>query len=189
MDLTCRPSLLFAVPLTCAMLLLPVGVASAAGCANETLVPDASNAVQIRAATRCLINRERARFGRKALAASVSLNVPAQSFAQQMVTDSFFDHVGPNGGSVVLRVKRQSNYITKRASRYAIAENIAWGSEELAAPLETVKSWMASSGHRRNILDRRYRDIGIGVALGAPEDVGDAAAATYSTVFGQRGKC
>lgn len=188
MDLTCRPSLPLAVPLTCAMLLLPAGVASAAGCANEMLVPDASNAMQIRAATRCLINQERTRVGRKTLAASVALNVPAQSFAQQMVKGSFFDHVGPTGGSVVLRVKRQSNYLTKRTSRYAIGENIGWGSEELAAPLETVKSWMESSGHRRNILDRRYRDIGIGVAVGAPEDVGDASAATYTTVFGHRGK-
>jgi len=190
MELSSRTSLLFALPLTCAtMLLLPAGAASAAGCANERLVPDASNTVQIRAATRCLINKERARFGRKRLAASAPLNIPAQSFAQQMVKGGFFDHVGPAGTSVLLRVKRQSNYINKRTPRYAVGENIAWGSEELATPFETVKSWMQSPGHRRNILDRRYRDIGIGIAVGAPEEVDGASAATYSTVFGHRSKC
>ena len=42
--------------------------------------------------------------------------------------------------------------------------------------------------HRDNILDRRYRDIGVGVASGAPEDVGGALGGTYSAVFGQRSK-
>jgi uncharacterized protein YkwD len=189
MELSARPYLLLALPLTCAMLLLPAGAASAAGCADERLLPDASNTAQIRAATRCLINKERARFGRKRLAASASLNIPAQSFAQQMVKDAFFDHVGPAGVSVLLRVKRQSNYITKRTPRYGVGENIAWGAGVLATPLETVRSWMHSPGHRRNILDRRYRDIGIGVAMGAPEEVPGASAATYSTVFGHRCRC
>lgn len=163
MELSSRTSLLFALPLTCAtMLLLPAGAASAAGCANERLVPDASNTVQIRAATRCLINKERAPVGRKRLAASAPLNIPAQSFAQQMVKGGFFDHVGPAGTSVLLRVKRQSNYINKRTPRYAVGENIAWGSEELATPFETVKSWMRSPPqHPRPPLPRhRHRRCG-----------------------------
>jgi uncharacterized protein YkwD len=45
---------------------------------------------------------------------------------------------------------------------------------------------MRSSGHRRNILDRRFRHIGIGVASGAPDDVGAQPAATYTTDFGFR---
>jgi uncharacterized protein YkwD len=185
---TFRPAVLFAVSLTCAMLLMPVGAASAAGCPNETLIPNANNTLLISVATRCLINQERARFGRKPLAASAALNVPAQRFAQLMVSQRFFGHVGPEGDSVLLRVKRQSNYISKRTGRYALGENIAWGSDELGSPLQIVDFWMHSSGHRRNILDRTYRDVGIGVASGAPEDVGGDPAGTYSTVFGQQSK-
>lgn len=186
MDRAPRPALLFALLLTCAMLLVPVGAASAAACANATLVPDASNTVQIRAATHCLINRERARLRRKPLAASAALDVPAQRYAQQMVGERFFDHVSPAGTTVLTRVKSLSNYITKRTALRAVGENLAWGCSALATPVQIVKSWMNSPGHRRNILDRRFRDIGIGAAAGAPEDVGDSPAGTYSTVFGRR---
>lgn len=156
------------------MLFMPAGAASAAGCANETLVPSASNTAQIREATRCLINQERARMGRKPLAASPALAAPAQSFATQMVKEGFFDHVSPTGSSLLMRVKH-SRYVNKRSrARYKVGENIAWGLYELATPVQIIKSWLCSPGHRDNILDRRYRDIGVGVASGAPEDVGDA---------------
>jgi uncharacterized protein YkwD len=45
---------------------------------------------------------------------------------------------------------------------------------------------MRSKGHRRNILDRRFRNIGIGVVNGAPEKGGHGPAATYTTDFGFR---
>jgi uncharacterized protein YkwD len=46
---------------------------------------------------------------------------------------------------------------------------------------------MHSPGHRRNILDPRFRDIGIGIALGAPVDAGASLpGATYATDFGAR---
>ena len=181
-----RPAYLLALPLTCVTLIMGAGPASAAACANETLVPNAGNTALIGAATRCLLNQERARFGRKPLADSAALTVPAQRFAQLMVNQRFFGHVGPTGDSVLVRVKRQSNYFSRRTLRYSVAENIAWGSGELGSPLEVVDFWMHSAGHRRNILDRTYRDIGIGVAAGAPEDVGGAPAGTYTTVFGNQ---
>jgi hypothetical protein len=36
------------------------------------------------------------------------------------------------------------------------------------------------------MLDRHFRDIGIGIAIGAPEDVAGTPAATYTTEFGTR---
>jgi uncharacterized protein YkwD len=190
MALTFRPTRLLALPLTCCtILVMPSGVASAAGCANETLIPDATNTALIREATRCLINQERARVGRKPLVASPALIAPAQAHAKQMVKEHYFDHVSPTGSSLLSRVKLYSNYANKHTTvRYTVGENIAWGSFELASPLEIIKSWMCSRGHRDNILDRRYRDVGVGVTSGAPEDVGNDLAGTYSTVFGQRSK-
>jgi uncharacterized protein YkwD len=70
---------------------------------------------------------------------------------------------------------------------WSLGENIAWGSGELASPAAIVRSWMHSSGHRRNILDGGFRNIGIGVASGAPADVQGQPAATYTTDFGSRG--
>ena len=45
----------------------------------------------------------------------------------------------------------------------AAAENLAVG---LAADDVLIGAWMASPGHRHNILNKRYTDIGIGIARG-----------------------
>jgi uncharacterized protein YkwD len=46
-----------------------------------------------------------------------------------------------------------------------------------------VRAWMDSPGHRTNILNRRFRDIGIGIVVGTPSGPGGA---TYTTDFGTR---
>jgi uncharacterized protein YkwD len=52
--------------------------------------------------------------------------------------------------------------------RYAVAgENVAKGSDDLPA---VMAAWMASPGHRKNILEPKYREIAIGIALD-PEGV------------------
>jgi uncharacterized protein YkwD len=68
--------------------------------------------------------------------------------------------------------------------RWSLGENIAWGSGAKASPKAIVSAWMASPPHRRNILTRKYRRIGIGVATGAP--VAGVNGATYVTDFGAR---
>ena len=50
-----------------------------------------------------------------------------------------------------------------------------------------VRSWMHSPGHRANILNPAFREIGIGVVTGAPE-AGTEHAATYATSFGAASK-
>jgi uncharacterized protein YkwD len=47
-----------------------------------------------------------------------------------------------------------------------------------------VRSWLRSPGHRAILLDGRYDDVGIGIALGAPVGGGGA---TFTGDFGQRG--
>ena len=46
-------------------------------------------------------------------------------------------------------------------SSWSAGENLAWGAPSLTAS-GTVSRWMASSAHRANILDPRWRNIGIG---------------------------
>ena len=47
-----------------------------------------------------------------------------------------------------------------------------------------MKAWMASPGHRDNLLRRSYRDLGIGIASGVPPD--PTVGSTYAADFGVR---
>jgi uncharacterized protein YkwD len=79
---------------------------------------------------------------------------------------------------------RRADYL-EGAGRWRIGENLAWGSGERATPRSIVQSWMASPPHRANILSHGFREIGIGIAAGAPVKV-SGRAATYTTDFGAR---
>lgn len=162
----------------------PASASASATCRYQYLVPSPRNVVKVSAATRCLINRERTRRGRAALLRSGELRKAARRQARRMVRRNFFAHVGPDGSTLLSRVTGGTSYV--RGGRgFALAENLHWGVSQRATPRQIVRGWMRSSGHRRNMLDRRYRHIGIGVAPGAPKRV-KAQAGTYATVFGRR---
>ena len=63
---------------------------------------------------------------------------------------------------------RAAGYISSSRVGYEVGENIAWGTAALATPRAIVAAWMASPGHRANILDPRYRETGIGVSRTLP---------------------
>jgi uncharacterized protein YkwD len=180
---TLRCRLLPAV-LACAALATPAAASAATPCAGADLMPTSDNVVALRDATLCLVNEQRSRHGRKALTSSPQLRKVAQDYSRAMVRQRFFDHVSPGGSTLLSRVRRGTTYLSG-VSGYALGENIAWGSGEYATPRQTVKSWMESTGHRANILNRAFRHIGVGVAFGAPEDAQGMPAATYTTDFGQ----
>jgi len=52
------------------------------------------------------------------------------------------------------------------------------------SPLYITRAWMNSTGHRANILNRGFRQIGIGIVPGVP--TGSRRGATYTTDFGAR---
>ena len=163
----------------------PGAAAAAAPCPGADLTPSSENVSQIRSATLCLLNRERTRRGMKRLAESPGLRKTAENYSLAMVRESFFDHVSPGGSTLLSRVRRGSGYL-QNVRTFALGENIAWGSGEYATSAETMDGWMHSSGHRHNILNRRFRHVGIGIALGAPVDAQGLPAATYTTDFGYR---
>jgi uncharacterized protein YkwD len=104
-----------------------------------------------------------------------------------MVRRSFFDHVTPGGETLTERIREDTRYLTGALS-WEIGENLAWGTGRLATPTQIVRGWMRSPGHRRNILHRGFREMGLGVALGAPTSASAASgAATYANQFGRRG--
>lgn len=154
-------------------------------CQHTTDIPTPATLGDARAATLCLLNKERAQRGLGKLAESPALEGAAVAFSRSMVTRDFFDHVSPGGSTIVDRIKRTS-YL-KSASSWAIGENIAWGSGSLSTPAKTVDAWMHSAGHKRNILTPRFEHIGVGIAPGAPVRLpAGQPAATYTTDFGAR---
>jgi uncharacterized protein YkwD len=140
-----------------------------------------------RDATLCLLNRVRARHGLPPLRLNAKLSRAARRHSHDMVRHRYFAHNSRNGRSPFDRM-RATHYVPRSASWW-LGENIAWGSGPLGEPAAIVRAWMHSPPHRANILSRRFRDIGVGIAVGAPTtgSAGGArgAGATYTTDFGQ----
>jgi uncharacterized protein YkwD len=160
--------------------------AAASACAGADASPDATSGAALQAATLCLLNEERAAVGVKPLKAHRKLQKAAVGYSKTMVKEQFFDHVSPEGSTLASRVK-QVKYM-KGARRWSLGENIAWGTGSRATPAAIVDAWMHSEGHKRNILDPTFKEIGIGIATGAPVATAASmsAGATYTTDFGFR---
>jgi uncharacterized protein YkwD len=154
-------------------------------CANTRLRPSEANLALVRAATLCLVNRERTIRGEAALRPNLDLQRAAQAHSGDMASASYFAHESRNGETPLARI-REAGYIFNSRGGYAIGENIAWGTLWLATPKAIVAGWMASPGHRANILDATFRDSGLGVAPHplAPLARGEAGA-IYTQDFGR----
>ncbi len=135
-------------------------------------------------ATLCLVNAQRTARGLRKLTSEPHLAAAADAFAQDMVTRQFFDHTSPGGGTMVDRL-RSAGWLPASGS-WSAGENIAWGTGGLSTPSRIVAGWMASPGHRANILQPSFRQIGVGIAAGAPVDGAGPDGATYVTDFGVR---
>jgi uncharacterized protein YkwD len=157
---------------------------AARACAGANRVPTGSTLQRAARSTLCLLNAQRAAHGLRRLHPNRALRHSARRYARSLVVDHFFSHVAPNGQTLQARVSR-SGYL-RGANGWAYGENLAWGAGRKASPAAIVASWMASPGHRANILSARWRHIGIGIAPGAPA-AGVGRAASYVTHFGWRG--
>jgi uncharacterized protein YkwD len=154
------------------------------GCPDAGLTPTQQNLERIREATLCLINRERVSHGEVPLRANADLQQAAQAHTESMVTNDYFEHLGP-GGQTPLQRMRAAGYISSPQIGYSVGENIAWGSLWLGNPRSIVAAWMASPGHRANILDGRFRDTGIGVSSRPPRSLaGGQSGGIYTQDFG-----
>ncbi|HET6507771.1 MAG TPA: CAP domain-containing protein [Baekduia sp.] len=155
--------------------------ADAATCRGAHLKPSRAHAAAVRHATLCLLNRQRAAHGLRRLRSQPSLSTAATRYARLMVAQRFFDHVSPAGSTMSSRIQR-TNYL-KNTRSWSLGENIAWGASGQETPARIVKAWMHSAGHRANILNGAFREVGVGIALGAPNG---GSGATYVNDFGRR---
>jgi uncharacterized protein YkwD len=153
-------------------------------CRGALLRPNAHDLLAVREAVFCLVNRERTRHGEAALRPNVRLRRAAQGHTRSMALGGYFEHDGPGGATPLARI-RAVGYISRSTRGYEIGENIGWGTLWLATPRAIVAAWMASPGHRANILDRRFRDTAIGVSASLPRSFGHGQpGAIYTQDFG-----
>jgi uncharacterized protein YkwD len=173
-----RPPCFVAVLVVC--LLGPAATAVAA-CPGGGSLPTHTTVDRAVDATLCLVNRARAEHGLAALRSAGALERAAAAHSRDMVRRDFFSHESPGGSTPQQRIDR-TGYLNGARS-WAIGETIAWGTGGYATPSSIVRGWLNSPGHRAILLDGRYRDVGIGVAIGAPSGSGGA---TFTGDFGAR---
>jgi uncharacterized protein YkwD len=112
---------------------------------------------RVRAEMLARVNAERKKAGAAPLRPHAQLDQAAQRHAEDMLARHYFAHQSPEGKTVRERA-RAAGYDWR-----AIGENIAEG--QLTVD-EVMDTWMHSPGHRRNILDPGFRELGVGLALG-----------------------
>ena len=131
----------------------------------------------------CLVNRARRANGRRPLRRSRSLAQAALRHSIDMVAGTYFSHFSASGD--VRRRAIRAGYVRRRSTGL-LGETLAWGAGSGATPGQLVAGLMSSRSHRRTLLRRRYREIGVGLVLGAPATNVGAAAATLTVALGRR---
>jgi uncharacterized protein YkwD len=105
-----------------------------------------------------LVNQERAKVGADPLKINEQLDLAADQHTLDQASMNKMSHTGSNGSNMGDRIKN-AGYVFSSAG-----ENVAYGFGDAAA---VMNGWMNSEGHRQNILNPNYKEIGIGYALGA----------------------
>lgn len=103
-----------------------------------------------------LINQERISRGIPALSINGNLNQAALGHSQDMACNDFLGHSGSDGSDPGDRIA---------AAGYDFStwgENVAAG---YTTPSSVVNAWMSSSGHRSNILNPAFTEIGLGYSF------------------------
>lgn len=101
-------------------------------------------------------NAERVNVGLLPLANNSRLNIVATKRLDDMFTNQYFSHDAPDGTTYVDLIENVGYPYSR------IGENIALGDFSTSAGI--VTAWMNSPGHRANMLNGNYTEIGVAVA-------------------------
>jgi uncharacterized protein YkwD len=160
--------------------------ASAASACSEwgDAKPQSLRPGEARKAIRCLINARRQNAGMRPLRADKRLQRAAQRHTDEMDGSGCFAHECPGESALGDRLEIV-DYLRGGLTSWLAGENIAWGAGKRGTPKAIVDAWMNSPPHRANILNRSFRDLGVGFAVGSPHDGGDDGG-LYTADFGLR---
>lgn len=104
-----------------------------------------------------IVNSERQKAGLQPLTLSEKLTSIANTKAKDMADKNYFDHTSPTYGSPFDMLH------TFGVSYKSAGENIAAGQQTAE---QVMNDWMHSSGHRANILNSDYTELGVGYVKG-----------------------
>ncbi|MGW6545897.1 CAP domain-containing protein [Streptomyces massasporeus] len=104
-----------------------------------------------------LVNKERAAAGCSSVTANDRLTRAADDYSDVMASSGVMSHTGPDGSTMTTRVEAAGYQWS------TLGENIARGQADAAS---VMKSWMNSPGHRANILNCSFKELGVGVHFG-----------------------
>ena len=106
-----------------------------------------------------LVNRERSRARLAVLDWDDDVARLARNYSKQMAREGFFDHYDSRGRTVMDRADE-----SRVRDWSKIGENLfmCTGGPE-GYTTDSVRGWMRSPSHRRNILDREWTTTGIGI--------------------------
>jgi uncharacterized protein YkwD len=105
------------------------------------------------------LNRIRADHGLGALQSSPRLAAAATQHSREMADDGYFEHDSFDGTTFSTRI---AHWYTAAGYRsWSVGENLLWASPSIRSA-RAAELWMQSPGHRANILDPHWREIGIG---------------------------
>jgi uncharacterized protein YkwD len=135
---------------------------------------------EMRRAVRCLINAERTDRDRTKLTRSRELQLAAQRHATTMAATDCLAHTCGDEVDLAERIRRAGYLVGADSWQYA--ESTGCG----ASPKAMVANWMSNRFHRVNILEKTYRDVGVGAVAEPVPSRCDEAYATFAVVFGWR---
>lgn len=171
---------------------LVLGIVGAVGV--STLQPQAADAASVKVkgctGTRVTLsnaekqmldlhNQRRADRNLPKLCIHPALQRAAEAHSRDMIQRDYFAHDTKGSGTTFNQRIRRAGYDYRVAG-----ENLAWGAGSTASPANRMRAWMKSDGHRRNLLDRRFREVGIGAYDGTYRGTRDAT--MWTADFGDR---
>jgi uncharacterized protein YkwD len=164
--------------------LVSAGTASATSCPNTEVQTDGLTSDQMESSIGCLINEERNSYGLHDVQNNGDLAQAALSHSREMVAEGYFEHTSPEGVTFIDRI--QGTGYMRPARAWIVGENLVWGTGPLSTPQSLVTAWMNSPPHRENLLNPRFREIGIAAVDGTPEGNFDEPGVTVSSEYGFR---
>ncbi|WP_030856453.1 CAP domain-containing protein [Streptomyces sp. NRRL S-37] len=102
-----------------------------------------------------LVNAERGKVGCSPVKVNATLTKAAQDHSKDMAASGTMSHTGSDGSSPGDRITR-AGY-----SWSTYGENVAYG---YSTPEQVMTGWMNSPGHKENILNCAFKEIGVGLA-------------------------